>query len=711
MKFILIILITILIKSLFAQNQPWCETTDHLKEILSKNPQLAEQFKTSRAQLKQYQATAGKQGRAVVTVPVVVHVVHDGDAVGESENISDAQVQSQIDALNRDFRNQNPSTASIPAVFRVLAADFEIEFCLASRDPDGNPTSGINRINAGRTTWDRNQAEAFKPSTIWDRDDYLNIWVMRLGGTNANTLGYAQFPGMADSTDGVVIDYTAFGTIGNVDPDYNRGKTTTHEVGHWLGLFHIWGDDEGACTMDDDVADTPIQASENFGCPGFPKVSCSNGPNGDMFMNYMDYADDACSGMFTIGQKEVADYTLATSRLAISASQGCVPTTVNQRDMAIIDLIFPTGKLCTEVFVPVIRVRNHGGATVTSMLINYQLDGSGLNQYFWSGHIPSLGYDNIYLPELTQAAGQHSIAIYLSSINGGLDQNPGNEDVTINYEIISSGAGAAIPASEGFEGGSLPAGWQLQNPNNDRTWNVTSAAGAGYTYFSAVFDNFSGSAANNPRGKRDGLITPEYDFHASGNIPYITFDVAYARKSNTSKDSLIVYYSADCGFSWRRVFAKGGSSLATAPDSFVAYVPQAGEWRSEEIWLPEMVNQSKVMFRFENYSDYGNNIYIDNFRVNLTAVGIENNSEVSTVLKIVPNPNNGHFSLVVSLDRPEDLLVRLYASSGEVVKEFEAKHVQHWAEIIDLSSFSAGLYLVRVAVSSSIAYQKIIVAQ
>ena len=709
---ILIFLISMMscLPALYAQHAPWCSAAEKHSGMLQSNPAVALRFQQLQQQYRQYLTSERRSGsRALVTIPVVVHVVHDGDSIGADENIPDAQIFSQMDVLNRDYRKLNPDSANIPSVFKPLAADFEIEFCLAARDPNGNPTTGIERINGGRAAWNITLADEFKPATVWNPNQYLNIWVMRLGGTAANTLGYAQFPWMPDNTDGIVIDYKAFGTIGDLLPDHNSGKTATHEVGHWLGLFHTWGDDNGACNMDDNVSDTPVQASENYGCPVFPRVSCNNGPNGDMFMNYMDYVDDDCSNMFTLGQKAAVDFYFTTERSAILSSQACIPTTVNARDMAITGLIFPTVEICTDNFTPVIQVRNLGSATIISLLVNYQVDGTGLNQFLWNGFISTYSYDYISLPELTMTLGAHSLYIYLSAPNGGLDQNVGNEDVNISFDVNSIGIGKVVPAQEEFESASLPSEWETENPDGDRTWKIDTVNGSNGSSASAVFDNFTGTSGSNPRGTRDGLVTPEYDFRFA-NIPFITFDVAYARRTSSSKDSLIIYYSLDCGYSWTRIWAKGAATLATASDITTAFVPQPDEWREELVWVNLLSGQSKAQFKLENYSDWGNNIYIDEFKVNLTPAGIGNiNSEDGIDLNILPNPNDGKFNVTVKTKRVGDFQIAWFNASGQKVKEVFVSKSNSWTGDIDLSAFSKGLYIVRVVATDFSSYRKFLV--
>lgn len=250
-----------------------------------------------------------------VHIPVVVHVVWNT----EEQNISDAQIHSQIDVLNKDFRKLNSDASQVPSPWKGLTADLQIEFFLATKDPDGNPTSGITRTKTTKTSFgtdDRVKSKATGGEDAWPSDRYLNIWVCRLGN---NLLGYAQFPGGPAETDGVVILHTGFGTTGTAAAPFDKGRTATHEIGHWLNLKHIWGDDdwlppEKQCSGSDEVDDTPNQALPNFGdaervgssivykCPQFPHITCDNGPDGDMFVNYMDYVYDKCMFMFTEGQ-------------------------------------------------------------------------------------------------------------------------------------------------------------------------------------------------------------------------------------------------------------------------------------------------------------------------------------------------------------------------------------------------------------------------
>lgn len=314
-----------------AQTRRNCASYDYLLQQMTQDPnmivrrQAIEDF----TQLQEAHPTANKGANTRYNIPVVVHVLYNTAA----QNISDAQIQSQIDALNRDYQLLNTDTASIPAVYASLKADCQIQFCLAQRDPSGNATTGILRKSTSRTSFSADNDNAKNNATggdnAWPRDQYLNLWVVPAitNGPQTGILGYAQFPGGPAATDGVVIGYKYFGTTGTAAAPFNKGRTAVHEIGHWLNLNHIWGDDGAACSGSDNVGDTPNQGAENYDCPSFPHISCSNGPGGDMFMNYMDYTNDGCMYLFTAGQKARMHAVLMPggARAAITQSQGCIP--------------------------------------------------------------------------------------------------------------------------------------------------------------------------------------------------------------------------------------------------------------------------------------------------------------------------------------------------------------------------------------------------
>ncbi len=252
-------------------------------------------------------------------IPVIVHVIHGGEPVGQGINISFDQISSQLEVLNADFNRQNADTIDTPQEFAAVASGIEIEFVPALINPSGDSLveHGVERIDRNNKSfsappYDYNYlSTTIQPATYWNPDQYLNIWVTAISG---NILGIAQFPedalpdletNLDPKTDGIIVNYTNYGNTGIVEIPYNKGRTATHEIGHWLGLYHLWGpldgNDPNNCTEDDLVNDTPNQDKPNNFCPGVQGSTC-NGVVREMWDNYMDYTPDDCMNIFTLGQ-------------------------------------------------------------------------------------------------------------------------------------------------------------------------------------------------------------------------------------------------------------------------------------------------------------------------------------------------------------------------------------------------------------------------
>jgi hypothetical protein len=304
--------------SFVSAQQKECGTMEYLEYLKSQDPQLENKMLQNEQALqnwiKTYAASiSGKNSinkkSTIITIPVVVHVVYKNP----TENISTAQVLSQIAVLNKDFRRLNEDASATPSVFAAVAADCEIEFCLASTDPNGNATSGITRTVTRQASFfagyngviysdDGVKYSSSGGIDAWNTSKYLNIWVCDLNSLN----GYSTFPGAPASSDGIVVDFTKFGDIGTTADSSFVKRTTTHEIGHWLSLNHIWGDNYNQTSncADDYCDDTPAESEATYGCPTFPynvNSVCKPGANGEMFMNYMDYTD--CRNLFTQDQK------------------------------------------------------------------------------------------------------------------------------------------------------------------------------------------------------------------------------------------------------------------------------------------------------------------------------------------------------------------------------------------------------------------------
>lgn len=566
----------------FSQTPP-CGTMQHLQQAIQENPSLKVKMQQIDdlvlQRLANMQNQSGAEQTGVITIPVVFHVVYHGS----NQNISNAQLMSQLDVLNEDYRRLNADTIYTPTQYQSIASDAHIEFCLAMRDPNNMPTSGITRTYTQTIVFNTNDNVKFNSSgghNAWPANDYLNIWICKLGG---GILGYAQFPGMSPNTDGIVLDYR---TVGRPPANpfggaKNFGRTATHEVGHWLNLRHIWGD--GPCGVDDGVNDTPESDAPNFGCPVL-HVSCGSG---DMVQNYMDYTDDNCMNLFTQGQVNRMRDALDNLRPTIAASQACDPLTVPP----LVDFFSNALKVCI-------------GDTVSFF------DQSAYSPYGWqwtfSGGNPAVS--TIQNPKVVyNTPGTYSVKLVATN-------QYGSDSLIKSTYITITGANRSIPQVEGFENTQFPSlDWSIYNPDGDRQWErLNTVSGWGNSNASIMFDNFNQNT--DPSGTTDGLISPLFDFSGL-NHPYLTFDVAYAKYNNSYSDTLLVSYSTDCANTFIPIWYKGGSDLATAPNQTNAFTPGNNQWRKDSIDLSAFTGEPVLAIGFFNQSGWGNNLYIDNIRI------------------------------------------------------------------------------------------------
>ena len=401
----------------------------------------------------------GQTTNQVVTIPVVFHVIHNGSAIGSEENISDEQILSQITVLNQDYRrmadtpgyNENP-----------VGADMEIEFCLAQRDPNGFATSGITRHYIPTDDvfgWEMNAVEEnIKPQTQWDPTKYLNIWVVSnvyisyMGIPIGELAGYAQFPTQSGldgiegeeeflaETDGVVLGHLYCGSSeiypeGTYDQfgGRDKGRTATHETGHYFGLRHIWGD--GNCSVDDFCEDTPVTAYANSGCPE-DQDSCPSSPGLDMIENYMDYTNDSCQNVFTQNQKDRMQAVLANSprRASLITSDGCQQGVSYDIDGSL-NLLNPSLE-CDGTMNPSFLLYNGGTEPITSATINVALNGTAIQTIQWTGNIAvgetaTITGENSFQP----AIGSYTLTATLTTINENEDENTSNNVTSLPIVI------------------------------------------------------------------------------------------------------------------------------------------------------------------------------------------------------------------------------------------------------------------------------------
>ncbi len=557
---------------------------------------------------------------ATFTVPVVVHVIHNG--ITDVTNISDAQVLSQISVLNEDFKRLNADAVNTPMEFQPVAGSIDIQFVLAARDPEGLPSNGIVRIQGTKTGWSLDEQSEMKALSYWPAEEYLNIWVVRF---STNDIGYAQFPvsplaGLENAsedrlTDGVVVDFSAFGSADDgafpLQARFNKGRTATHEIGHFFGLRHIWGDVSNCGdplnpgSSGDFVADTPAQLDPTTFCPVHPQVSCSHNK---MFMNYMDYTDDGCMNLFTVDQaaRMIAVLTSSPRRLSLLTSPGSIPPTPVANDLGIRTVTAPTTVSCLSSVSPIIVVRNYGTNSITSAQVSLTVNGTPTQTKPLPASLAPLNMTNIVFDPIA-LPGSSVVEFAIETVNGGTDGEVANDDAMVT---VSTPASIGLPVSEPFA--SLPSGWTVSNPDNQISWaNVTAADNSPSNKAMKVdFYNYENE------GVSDWLLTPSFQLVTPENAQ-LRFDLAYAQYSGEVGDGLRVYALRGCNPDLSQailLYDKSDASLATTGSTINPFSPtNATQWRKSEVLTLSILDTSTPwQLAFVAHNGYGNNLYLDN---------------------------------------------------------------------------------------------------
>ena len=628
-----------------AAAQQRCGTDEYETLRHQQNPkrEQAEQFegwiKTRLAERKATLSTHRTQ--ATYTIPVVVHVIHNGEPIGSGTNISEAQIQSQINVLNKDFQRLNTDAGSTPSEFLPVAGSLDIEFVLAKQDPYGAPTTGILRTKGTKSSWTIVDNATFKSLSYWPAEDYFNIWVINI----PSFLGYAQLPvsnlpGLEDSsddrlTDGIIVHYTAFGSnaegLGtfNLDPQFDKGRTATHETGHFLGLRHIWGD---AFCGTDYVDDTPTQTNETTGCPTHPQSTTCTVPRVKMFQNYMDYSGDACMNIFSQGQVARMVVVLENSprRFSLLNSDGATVPTVLTNDLAVIKIQNPTSTICGGSFTPSIQLKNIGTTTATSAQVELKVNGIVNQTQSFTLALDNLDSVFVSFNSISQTTGSVNYEFNVLTVNGVPDQQPENDLIQLTTTVPGQ---VSPPISESFN--AFPSGWTTENPDNGKTWEYRSFTGSQKALYVNCYDYEN-------EGAVDRLVTPILDLTAA-TAASLKFDRAYALYSSSNPDRLRVLVSTVCDFSGpvTEVFNKAGTALATAPQTTSPFTPTTSQWVTETISLNSFLG-NKIQIAFEVVNAWGNNVYLDNVIIetdafiDLALVALESPGPVTCVA--APNP-------------------------------------------------------------------------
>jgi len=621
------------------------EYENHLKEIDPKRAE-KEKFeqwiapKVAEAKAKRLQKN-GQETNEIVTIPVVFHVIHNGDAIGEGENIADAQILSQIQVLNEDYRKaaETPGYNESP-----VGADMEIEFALAKRTPNGLPTNGIVRYNLGDDNgWQMEEVELIKAQTQWDREKYLNIWIVddifTAGGYLA---GYAQFPaesgldGLEDQTETANTDGVALGArfVGSKDyyPDgtyddvRNMGRSASHEVGHFFGLRHIWGDGTD-CSATDYCADTPPMLGPIYGC--FADLdTCPDDDQPDMIENYMAYTDDACLNIFTVNQKDRMQAVLTNSpaRVALKTADSLVPGTATlNNDGAIYLLPFSTD--CSNGFSPVLSFANTGSNTITSATINYNIDGTAQTTYTWTGTLEPGNDARIELPLMGVQEGDHTFTVAIQTVNGATDALADNNTRTNEFSF------EALEEELIFVTETITVTVQTDEAASEVTWllldssQTTIASGSGYE--------------DAPGGVLDVQVIP------------------------VDSNSCYVFAILDAGSNG---MPGGYYSVKTSNGTVIKENEGDG-------------------FGFFDYAPFGVNIVLDN----------KSPEKVLNKIVLYPNPANNVLNIAITdgLDTPDAYTV--YNSLGQIM---DNGTINSALQTLDIAKYTNGVYFVKLAKGS-----------
>lgn len=639
-----------------------------------------------------------EDSHTVIQIPIVVHIVHRGEVYGTGVNITDEQIFSQLEVLNEDFRRTNADTVSTPFTFRSVAADLEIEFVLAVSDPNGLPTTGINRVQGTQNQWNPNfnsDYENLPAQSYWPAEDYLNIWVTDLASP---FLGYAQFPvasglpGLESAindrlTDGVVIDFRVFGSIdkypqANLSSRYNRGRTTTHEIGHFLGLRHIWGD--GSCTEDDFCADTPAanRSNVNYSSCIFPGAdSCTEDALPDMFQNYMDYTDDICMNLFTQDQKDRVLAVLNNSprRFSLPSSPGLIPPDISSdfTDLAVVEIESPSPAICEDNFTPTILFENTGIKNIGSFVITLSINAE---EYLYNVQLDSLSSGesvSIEFDPFDGIDGHNFISVEVESVNNDVDQNLSNNFLGVNFLINDDSE--TLPLRENFSFFSNST-WSISNPDNERTWELIGSRDFAMSFPASEYPN---------QENEDWLISPLMNF-SQVNEASLFFDLSYSGINGL--DRLQILYSADCGETYQSLGYElfGAGSFTT------------NGYERQYVSLDPLIGLTEVRLAFVASSGGEADINVDNIEIFL-----EDDRDLivpEDEIAVYPNPTSDNVFINFNLDQKETVKIQLYDANGKFKAEYIFDNTLNQTHTLILNDQPKGVYLLRILGDS---FQKI----
>jgi Pregnancy-associated plasma protein-A/Secretion system C-terminal sorting domain len=620
-----------------------CLTQEALEKAIRDNPAIVDQWRQEgerryNAYISNQRAMSTNEVQAgEIVIPIVFHLV---DISSRLSQISDRDIYDQVEILNRDFngRKANAYKDLFPAEIAQRVGNVPVKFVLARRTPAGLLTSGIERrVN---TTPDHNSIKSLGNGGLdpWDETKYVNVWAGTFSGSEAGLLGIATFPFMTGETQGVVVGLYTLGANAcrSYYATYSEGATLAHELGHFLYLWHTFGDQTTCNNADFRLQsgwpltgaslndDTPSEKGTDNTKYGNPSMNYSDGCTGlsygMMYQSFMNYYDDRALFAFSEGQKARIVETINIYRSGLLTSNGATPPgTVTD---AFLVSVTPKGGCDQRQFIqnntPLkATVRNTGTTVLNSVTMTVSVDGAAPVSTVFPLTLAS-GMDTVLnLAPITASVGAHTVTVGVTLPNGGVDAFTNNDNVNTYVTVLNSSVVTA-PVTEGFNSG-IPSNWFNHNPNTGSTnsWSWTGTSGAN-TVGAAAFLNYD---INQP-GTLDELIMPAIGF-GSADSSLLSFKVAHGSYSNNvyDWDGLEVYVSNDGGYSYKMIYKKTGNFLRTIPTvtgntAFVASPAQQDRWREEQISLsPYIVTGQNLIIKFRNINAYGNNTYLDDISV------------------------------------------------------------------------------------------------
>jgi hypothetical protein len=570
----------------------------------SKYPELnTENFENWIAVKKNLQTNSSERNQInIVQVPVVFHIIHNGEAVGTGGNLLKSRIDRQLEILNEDFNRLNADTSETLSEFINVTASFEIEFVYAKQDPDGFETDGIVRVPGSQASYSYQERATLSAESYWPAEDYLNIWVADLAG---GSLGWAEFPvsnlaGLDAASnnrliDGVTVDYVYFGENPNSPTFESRGRTLTHEMGHFFGLRHIWGD--GGCSVDDFCEDTPTASSSSTGC-NLSKNTCQSL---DMVQNFMDYTNDACMNIFTIDQKSRVRTVIENSprRASLTNSKGLEEPPVFNRDLGLTEVNSQFTGSCSGNFNPQIIIKNQGLFPIEEYSVQLFVNGDlnetlVFNETLESGEEKMVYFSLINFTEI----GEYSI-FYNVNLEGSFeDERLENNDKMEFYQKLEEGN---LPYEKKFQNNINP--WFIRNSDGEETWRLFDV-GLGIPFYENR-QNF---------GQQEEIISPVFDF-TTIDVPELNF--VFAQVGDSVPNRISIYASYNCGRTFNDlIFSNTITDLSTAYEIDSIFTPQFRlDWDTVKIDLNRLKDEPSVCFSIVAENRLGNNFYISEFNV------------------------------------------------------------------------------------------------